>query len=1104
MSSITHTAVLFRFMLFIVLIGASVAPAFAAPIVAQEGPGTGLFLPPSDSKQWTPPAPDDPVILRARPIAINWPVLEAEQNTPQESRLLLNLFEDLTLTAVLDRLEAGYEGGFIWQGHLEGVEMSEVLLAANQGILAGKIAWPGSVYTIRYSGSEHEIAQIDQVALGSGLEPIPVDSAPLTTAESETPADASAKASGYRPIVDLMVVYTADARSAAGGTTAMHNEIQMMVAEGNMAYANSDVNQRFQLVYMGEVAYTETNNASLDLGRLRTPDDGFLDEALTWRNTYHADTVSMITQTGGCGLGYVMTTVSSGFEDTAFNVGTRTCFIGNVGMPHEQGHNMGLNHDWYLNSNLNPFPFAHGYAYPAGQFRTIMAYNTLCTASGTSCTTLPYFSNPAIAYNGAPMGVASDGPINCVSGQTTPVDPTTCAADNRLALNMTAATVTQFRNGQITWTGAVSSDWQTAANWTIPLGRPGATTASARVPLNIDSVYIPASPAGGRFPSISGGSARAFHVTLASGARLQMSGGSLEVYGNWTEDAGAIFSGQGGSVIFKGALEQSISPASGSYFNDLVIGDGLSTQLISAGADLDVNGDLTIQSGAALLGGSFTQHVAGDFNDNGTSFSPETSTVILDGSGAQALKRLNTSAALLDETFEIGTGKDCCSTAYIPPGWVRYGAWYGGTWSIDLSHGGILVQWNNVTDGWMFSPAFYLKPDVNYSSAFDFRNGNYGAVKTYSLHIGRMQSSGAMTQLVSTGTGSSTTWATQNGAFSVAEAGYYYLGFRVQTTSGTSYALLDNVSLDAQADSLLFYNLEIAPGALVTQHNSLLAKNDLTVDSGGLLDVGSQDFGVDGRLSNHGLLRQQTGVSQEKPFLGTGSYGGLMVNPNGQNLGMTRVQILGSQDCTTNPGETVRRCFFITPEIDPSSASTLTFFFSASEIPDGQTCSAMEVYRSEGAAWSAALARDTSYGTQGRSCAAEPYSIRVSSVGGLSAFVLKSGGAPSGALATLFKAAPNHDAMVNPKSLTLFWNSTTLAEGYDYCYDMTDDGECDSWQSSAADPFVTLNNLEPGVTYYWQVRAHYSGETVVYADEGSWWSFTTEDVHEVFLPLLVK
>jgi len=94
--------------------------------------------------------------------------------------------------------------------------------------------------------------------------------------------------------------------------------------------------------------------------------------------------------------------------------------------------------------------------------------------------------------------------------------------------------------------------------------------------------------------------------------------------------------------------------------------------------------------------------------------------------------------------------------------------------------------------------------------------------------------------------------------------------------------------------------------------------------------------------------------------------------------------------------------------------------------------------------------------------------------------------------------------MVNPKSLTLFWNSTTLAEGYDYCYDMTDDGECDSWQSSAADPFVTLNNLEPGVTYYWQVRAHYSGETVVYADEGSWWSFTTEDVHEVFLPLLVK
>jgi|GEM_PF-2624182 hypothetical protein len=1101
MSSIMRTVVLFRFMLFIVLIGASAAPAFAAPLIPQEGPGTGLFLPPSDSKQWAPPAPEDPVILRARPSAINWSALEARHNAPQESRLLLNLFEDVTLTAVLDHLEEGYEGAFIWQGRLEGIEMSEVLLVANQGILAGKIAWPGSVYTIRYTGSQHEIAQIDQAALGSGLEPIPVDSEPLTTAEGETPASGSAKAAAYRPIVDLMVVYTADARAAAGGTTAMHNEIQMMVAEGNLAYANSDVNQCFQLVYMGEVAYTETGDSHTDLPRLRSPNDGFIDEIHTWRNTYHADTVSMITQIGGCGLGYVMTTVNTGFEDAAFNIGTRACFIGTVGMPHEQGHNMGLNHDWYLSSSLNPFPFAHGYAYPAGQFRTIMAYNTLCTASGTSCTTLPYFSNPAIAYNGAPMGVASSGPTNCVSGQTTP-DPTTCAADNRLALNTTAATVTQFRNGQITWTGAVSTDWQTAANWTIPLGRPGATTATARVPLNVDSVYIPASPAGGRFPNITSGTARAFNVTLASGARLNMAGGSLEVYGNWTEDAGAIFSGQGGSVIFKGALEQSISPASGSYFNNLIIGDGLSTQLISAGADLDVNGDLTIQSGATLFGGSYTHHVAGDFTDSGTSFAPQTSTVILDGSGAQSLKRLNTSAALLDETFEIGTGQTSCNTRYIPPGWVRSGAWYGCDW--EDGHGGILMQNNVPSDGWMFSPAFYLKPDVNYTTAYDFRNVYGTANKTYSLYIGVNQSVAGMTQQISSGIGASTTWATQNGSFTVAEAGYYHLGFHVQTNSGSAYTLLDNVSLDAQANSLLFYNLEVAPGALVTQHNSLLAKNDLTLNSGGLLDVGSQVLGVNGTMRNHGLLRQQTSVSQEKPFLGTGGYGGLILNPNAQNLGMTGVQILGDQDCTTIPGETVRRCFFIAPEITPGNPTTLTFFFSGSEIPAGQSCSAMEVYRSEGAAWSAALARDTSYGAQGRSCSAEPYSIRVSGVSALSAFILRSGGAPSGALATLFKAAPNPDAMVNPKNLTLFWNSTTLAESYDYCYDTSDDNDCENWHSNAAATSVTLSNLDPDTAYYWQVRAHYSGETLVYADEGSWWSFTTEDVHEVFLPLLVR
>ena len=37
------------------------------------------------------------------------------------------------------------------------------------------------------------------------------------------------------------------------------------IAEANLAYANSNVNQRMQLVYTGEVTYTESGDAGTDL-----------------------------------------------------------------------------------------------------------------------------------------------------------------------------------------------------------------------------------------------------------------------------------------------------------------------------------------------------------------------------------------------------------------------------------------------------------------------------------------------------------------------------------------------------------------------------------------------------------------------------------------------------------------------------------------------------------------------------------------------------------------------------------------------------------------------------------------------------------------------
>lgn len=76
--------------------------------------------------------------------------------------------------------------------------------------------------------------------------------------------------------------------------------------------------------------------------------------------------------------------------------------------------------------------------------------------------------------------------------------------------------------------------------------------------------------------------------------------------------------------------------------------------------------------------------------------------------------------------------------------------------------------------------------------------------------------------------------------------------------------------------------------------------------------------------------------------------------------------------------------------------------------------------------------------------------------------------------------------------VTLSWNASSDAAAYEYCYDTTNDNDCSTWLSAGDDISVTIFDLTPNTTYYWQVRAVNIFDTV-YADGGStdFWSFTT-------------
>ena len=372
----------------------------------------GLFLTPTENAVAARSVDDEPTIIRRRAVNINLNVLPTGL-TRSGTVISLNCFDDVKVDIVLEKLELRDEFSYTWTGYVLGEEgISSVTLVVNDGVIIGNIRSASLGYfQIRIaSDGTIEVREIDESQYGV----CGVDGSFNMPSLGEPTSTRSAKRRGDTyDVFDVMVVYTPDAKTDAGGTAAIEAIIELAVSEANEVFTNSLVTSQLRLVHMEEIAYTHSGSYSTDLDRLwRRVEDGgdtWINSVHTIRDTYGADMVSMFIEDpvegGTAGIAAMMTDTSR-FENpfVAFSVVDYDTAVGNYTFIHELGHNMGCAHA-VGDGSTNPteqgdgvFNYSHGWRFDSDQYRTVMAYQP-----GTR---IPYFSNPDVDY---PLDLVATG-----------------------------------------------------------------------------------------------------------------------------------------------------------------------------------------------------------------------------------------------------------------------------------------------------------------------------------------------------------------------------------------------------------------------------------------------------------------------------------------------------------------------------------------------------------------------------------------------------------------------------------------------------------------------------------------------------------------------
>ena len=333
--------------------------------------------------------------------------------------LLLNFFDDKQYKAVIQNVSLTNQGRTAIVSTIVGAEFAYcyIIVSENTITISAEIPLEDAYFFASVKEEQAYIGQLRKSEIDKNvLEGSGPQLAPFEPNLNENHALPSTRGETDFVEIDLLYTYTpaAAAYATASLLTDIHDVITTSVLKANEVMTNSGTQIHFNVVYEHLTNYVETNS-SLDLNRITSTSDGYMDEVHDLRNAFYADVivfVPKVSYTGG--VSWLLNDENGFSQDNHAVALSRVQQTSNTyTVVHEIGHNMGCGH--HANQLVEPGPGLHGYA---SGWRGIIGSDKKCTvmtyedgsyfADNQAHVRIPYFSSPDLTVGGTTIGSSTE------------------------------------------------------------------------------------------------------------------------------------------------------------------------------------------------------------------------------------------------------------------------------------------------------------------------------------------------------------------------------------------------------------------------------------------------------------------------------------------------------------------------------------------------------------------------------------------------------------------------------------------------------------------------------------------------------------------------